>query len=114
MTTQLAVWILLALSVVAANLPWLSDRLFFIRTPVTGIKSNGFRLLEWLLLYFLMGGIALGIEQKSTGNIFSQDWEFYAVTLCLFAIFALPGFIYHVELKTQLVRARHRHNKLLQ
>ena len=106
MTTQLAVWLLLGLSIVAANLPWLSNRLFFIYTPAAGLKSNGSRLLEWLMLYFLMGGIALGIEQKATGNIFLQGWEFYAVTLCLFVIFALPGFLYHVELKTRLARAR--------
>lgn len=111
MTQELAVWLLLGLSVVAANLPWLSDRLLFILTPASGVKHNGFRLLEWLLLYFLMGGIALGIEQKATGNTFAQDWEFYAVTLCLFAIFALPGFIYHVELKTQLARARRRRQR---
>ncbi len=108
MTTQIAVWLLLGVAIIAANLPWLSDRLFFIRTPASGKKSNWFRLLEWLLLYFLAGGIALGVEQKAAGNVFPQDWEFYAVTLCLFAIFALPGFIYHVELKTQLARARAR------
>ena len=57
----------------------------------------------------VMGGIAMGLEQKSAGNTYQQDWEFYAVTLCLFVIFALPGFIYHVELKTRLTRAR-RHS----
>ena len=108
MTTQIAVWLLLGLAIVAANLPWLSDRLFFIRTPASGEKSIRFRLLEWLLLYFLAGGIALLIERKDTGNIFPQDWEFYAVTLCLFVIFALPGFIYHVELKHQLARSKRR------
>jgi len=50
----------------------------------------------------------LGVENKSAGNIFSQDREFYAVTLCLFVIFVLPGFIYHVELKHQFARARRR------
>ena len=108
LTTQTAVWLLLGLAVVAANLPWLSDRLFFFRIPASGEKSIWFRLLEWLLLYFLAGGIALGVENKSAGNIFPQDWEFYAVTFCLFVIFALPGFIYHVELKHQFARARRR------
>ena len=108
MTTHFAVWLLLGLAVVAANLPWLSGRLFFIHKPVGDNKGIWFRLLEWLLLYFLMGGIAMGLEQKSAGNTYNQDWEFYAVTLCLFVIFALPGFIYHVELKTRIARARHR------
>ena len=108
MTTQTAVWLLLGLAFIAANLPWLSDRLFFIRTPVSGEKGIWYRLLEWLLMYFLAGGIALLIERKDAGNIFPQDWEFYTVTLCLFVIFALPGFIYHVELKHQLARERRR------
>lgn len=60
------------------------------------------------MLCFLAGGIALGVENKSAGNIFSQDREFYAVTLCLFVIFVLPGFIYHVQLKHQFARARRR------
>jgi len=107
-TTQTAVWLLLGLAVIAANLPWLSDRLFFIRMPVSDKKTIWFRLLEWLLLYFLAGGIAFGVEKKAAGNIFPQDWEFYAVTLCLFVIFALLGFIYHVELKHQLARSRRR------
>jgi len=92
----------------AANLPWLSDRLFFILQPAADNKRIWFRLLEWLLLYFLMGGIAMGLEQKSAGNTYNQGWEFYAVTLCLFVIFALPGFICHVELKTRLACARRR------
>ena len=108
MTSGVSVWLLLGLAIVAANLPWLSDRLLFVRRPACGSKSAWFRLLEWLLLYFLVGGIALGLEHKTTGNTFPQDWEFYAVTLCLFIIFALPGFLYHVELKPQLARARRR------
>jgi len=108
LTTQTAVWLLPGPAVIAAKLPWLSDRLLFFRIPVTGENSTCFRLLEGLLLYFLAAGIALGIENKSAGNIFPQDWEFYAVTLCLFVIFALPGFIYHVELKHQFARERRR------
>ena len=60
------------------------------------------------MLYFLAGGIALGIENKSAGNIFPQDREFYALTLCLFVIFALPGFTYQVALKHQFAGARRR------
>ena len=111
MTTQLAVWLLLALAIIAANLPWFSDRLFFMMQPPAGRKSVGFRLLEWLLLYFVVGGIALGIEHKATGETYAQEWEFYAVTLCLFVIFALPGFIYHVELKGQLAKAARQRSR---
>jgi len=106
LTTQTAVWLLPGPAVIAAKLPWLSDRLLFFRIPVTGENSTCFRLLEGLLLYFLAAGIALGIENKSAGNIFPQDRKPHAVTLCPFVIFALPGLIYQVALKHQFAGAR--------
>ncbi len=108
MSASIAVWIVLLFSMVAANLPWLSNRVFFIMEPGSGTKSPWWRLLEWLLLYFLVGGITLGLEQKIAGERHSQDWEFYAVTACLFLVFALPGFIYRTDLRVHLDKARRR------
>jgi hypothetical protein len=99
MTTTATAWILIAVAFIAANLPWLSERLFFVVEPKGGLKRAWHRWLEWLVLYFVVGGIAFGLEQKATGEIYSQDWEFYAVTFCLFLVFALPGFIYRHDLK---------------
>jgi len=107
MTSSAAIWILLALAIIAANLPWLSERILFIWTP-RRTKSPWIRLAEWLALYFLIGGIAVGLEQKTMGDIHTQDWEFYAVTFCLFLVFALPGFIYRYDLKHHLDRAKKR------
>lgn len=101
---QGVVWLYLAVAVVAANLPWLSERLFFILQPREG-KRAWMRLLEWLLLYFVVGGLGLGLERQSTGGIHAQDWEFYAVTASLFLVFALPGFIYRHDLR-KLLRQR--------
>ena len=106
MTAATAAWILIALALVAANLPWLSDRLFFVVRPASGRKRAWLRWLEWLVLYFVVGGLALGLEQKVHGEIYGQDWEFYAVTLCLFLIFALPGFIYRYDLRRHLSHGR--------
>lgn len=92
------------MAIVAANLPWFSERLFFIFTPKGGAKKIWMRLLEWLLMYFLVGALALGLEFKLQGDVHPQDWEFYVVTLCLFMIFALPGFIYRHDLKRHLSR----------
>ncbi len=103
-TPTIAVWVILFMAIVAANLPWLSERLMFLFTPKAGVKKAWMRLLEWLLMYFLVGGLALGLEYKTKGEIHSQDWEFYVVTLCLFVIFALPGFIYRYDLKKHLSR----------
>ena len=103
------IWILLIVAIVAANLPWLSERfLLLISTAETG-KRAWMRLLEWLILYFVVGGLALGLETRVTGGIHSQNWQFYAVTCCLFLVFALPGFIYRHDLKHLL--ERHKHQK---
>jgi len=107
MTSQTAIVLLLALAVVAANLPWVSNRVLFIWLPKGG-KPSWVRFAEWLLLYFVVGGLALGLEQKSMGEIHTQDWEFYAVTFSLFLVFALPGFIYRSELRHLLDRHKKR------
>ena len=97
------VWIYLAIAVLAANLPWLSERVFFVHTPA-GEKSAWMRLLEWLVLYFVVGAIGVGLEQRRMGQLHTQEWEFYAVTLSLFLVFALPGFIYRYDLRRLLRR----------
>ncbi len=94
MSINLAVWLLLALAVVAANLPWLSDRFLLFITPADGRKKVWMRLLEWLILAVLVGTVAVGLERKATGSIHEQEWEFYAVSLFLFMVFAIPGFIW--------------------
>jgi hypothetical protein len=101
-STAIAVTVLLLLAFLAANLPWLSERVFFVFKPKSGKKGASIRLLEWLLLYFVVGLIALGLEQKFIGARHDQDWEFYAINFCLFLVFALPGFIYRYDLKPHL------------
>ncbi|QTR44600.1 DUF2818 family protein [Thiothrix litoralis] len=89
-------WGFLALALLLANLPWLSQRCFLILQCDS--KSMWVRLLEWFVLYFVVGGIALLLEDRTMGSIYPQAWEFYAVTLALFMVFAFPGFIYrHVR-----------------
>ena len=83
-----------------ANIPWLSDRfMVFLRIAE---KNVWLRWLEWLLLYVIAGVLAVGMEYKLTGVHYPQEWEFYVTTLCLFVVFALPGFIYHYDLKKYL------------
>lgn len=87
---------LLLAAFAAANLPWLSDR-FLLAVKLD--KTAALRWLEWLSCYFLVGALAAVLEWRTTGGIYSQQWEFYVASLCLFAVFALPGFIYHYDLK---------------
>lgn len=93
---------LLLAAFVGANLPWLSERFFFYFRPPGGSKRIWMRLLEWLVLFFLIGLLAIGLEQKSMGETYQQEWEFYVVGLCLFMIFALPGFLYRHDLRHYL------------
>lgn len=87
---------LLMVAVAAANLPWLSDRFLLV---VKLDKTAAWRWLEWLCCYLLTGALALALEWRATGRVYPQQWEFYVATLCLFVVFALPGFIYHYDLK---------------
>ncbi len=91
--------IFLIVAFIAANLPWISERLFGLIAVKSGKKSVWMSILEWFVLYLLIGMIALGLEKKFTSDIYPQDWEFYASTFCLFLVFALPGFIYRFDLK---------------
>lgn len=94
---MIAVFLLVAL--LAANLPWLNSRFLIFITPKQGSKRIWMELLEWLLMYVLVGLIALGLEKKQMGQLHEQDWEFYATTFCLFVVFAIPGFVYRHSLK---------------
>lgn len=98
--------IFLVFAVIAANLPWLTERLFGMITLKSAKKPVWMCILEWFVMYLLIGAIALGLEKKFISDIHPQDWEFYASTLCLFLIFALPGFIYRFDLKHLLQRSK--------
>ena len=85
-------WLLIGVMIILANLPWCYERFLLFIKPER--KRQWMRLLEWLLLYFIAGFLALGVEKKMQGETHAQDWEFYAVTFFLFMVFAFPGFIY--------------------
>ncbi len=97
MSTSVLIPIYLLLAFLSANLPWLSERRFFLFE--TDRKSPWTRLAEWLGLYFLVGLVGLGMEYKLNGELHPQDWEFYAVTLSLFFVLAIPGFIWRFDWK---------------
>ena len=84
---------LLLLAVVLANLPFLSERSLFVRPVPASGKAGGWRVLELMLLYCI-AGIAAWLMESRAGQVYPQRWEFYAVTVCLFLVFAYPGFVY--------------------
>lgn len=93
----------LGLAALAANLPWLSERWLLV-LPRRDDRPKPFwlRLVEWGGLYGLALGLGFGLEQRLMGVIQSQNWEFYVVTLCLFAVATLPGFIYRYQVRRLL------------
>jgi hypothetical protein len=101
MDLSFASWIVVAVALAAANLPFANERVFgFISlkpaqsgqgSAKPGAKPFLVRLLELLVLYFLVGAIAFLLESR-IGNVFAQRWQFYAVTVCLFIVLAFPGF----------------------
>lgn len=85
------------LALLAANWPFLTQRLFGVLRLASG-KSLFVRLLELIVLYFVIGGVGLMMEQR-LGQIAPQKWEFYAITATAFLTFAFPGFVWRYLLK---------------
>ena len=100
MTQTASVWLVLVTAAIAANLPFMTQRLLAV-WPLPNGKGLAVRLGELVVLYFLVGILGLALEGQS-GQIVAQGGEFYAVTGALFVTLAFPGFVYRYLLK-------HRH-----
>ena len=92
MSSSASVWLVILVALVGANLPFISQRWFAV-VPRKAVKTLGAHLLELLVLYVLVGAMALAVEQ-SGGDIYPKHWEFYVTTAALFLTFAFPGFVY--------------------
>ena len=92
MTQAAFVWIVIVAALVAANLPFATERLFGV-IPLRSPKGLGTRLAELLVLYFAVGLLGVALEKRA-GQVAPQGWEFYAVTAALFITFAFPGFVW--------------------
>ena len=97
MSQTASVWLVVLLALLAANLPFLSNRLFAV-LALKRPKNLAMRLGELVVWYFVVGGVGLFLEQKA-GQIAPQGWEFYAITGTLFVTFAFPGFTYRYLFK---------------
>ena len=101
MNQSAAVWLLIVLACVAANLPFINERLFAV-IPVqrfnNGIKPFWVRVLE-LLVWFCVIGLLGMLFERMIGNAFAQRWQFYVTALTLFAVLAFPGFVVRYLLK---------------
>jgi Na+(H+)/acetate symporter ActP len=91
-------WFVVLLAVVAANVPFLNQRLFGVVPFGRARKSAWIRIAEIIVLYFLVGAVGFMLEARA-GNRFEQEWQFYAITFCLFIVFAFPGFTFQYLVK---------------
>ena len=97
MNQIVSVWLVVGLALLAANLAFISNRLllvFRLKSP----KNLAVRLIELVFWYFVVGGVALVLEQRA-GQIAPQGWEFYAITGTLFITFSFPGFVFRYLFK---------------
>jgi hypothetical protein len=89
--------LLLAAAIAGANAPFLSRRILLLARPAGyeagQDKPGGWRVLEMALLYFATLGLARLMEAHA-GEIYHQNWEFYAITAGLFVVLGYPGFVY--------------------
>lgn len=91
-------WFIVLLAVAAANLPFVNQRLLAVVPLGATKKSAWIRIGELILLYFVVGALGFMLEARA-GNRFDQGWQFYAITFCLFVVFAFPGFTFQYLVK---------------
>lgn len=92
MDQSTAVWLVLAVAVIAANLPYFSERLLLVG-PRRAPKAVGWRLLELLLMAALTFALGSALETR-IGQRHPQGWQFYAAGTCLFITLGFPGFVW--------------------
>lgn len=98
MSQTASVWVVLLVALLAANLPFFTERILGL-VPLSGrTKSLAIRFGEMVVLYFVVRGVGLLFESR-VGQAAPQGWEFYAVTGALFIVLAFPGFTWRYLLK---------------
>lgn len=95
MTGLVPVWAVIAVllaALVAANLPFVNERLFLLG-PRREAKSVAWRLLELLVYASAVAVLGRSLEGH-LGQVSPVRWEFVAVWLCVFLTLAFPGFVW--------------------
>ena len=88
---QASVTTLLFVAILAANWPFVSQRL----VGVIRLKNKhfGWRFFELLVLFVVVGLLARVLEAQQM-PVQPQHWQFYVATFALFLVFAFPGFVF--------------------
>lgn len=88
--------VLIAVILVLANIPWLTER-FFIAFAISGGKSVLLRLIELLSFYVLSLIVATMAEMQFSGDVHVQQWEFFWSTFCAYLVLSVPGVVYRYQ-----------------
>lgn len=88
-----AVWLVILLACVGANLPFANQRVMGLGPRMHPHKRLVLRFVELTVMYLLVGAAGLLLERQ-VGQIAPQPWEFYATTGALFITLSFPGFVY--------------------
>lgn len=86
-----SMYILLLLAFIFANAPFLIQRLLGVFKLKR--KHIGHHLFELFIGFGITAALAYVLESRA-GVVHNQDWEFYAVVICLYLIFAFPAFVW--------------------
>ncbi len=82
------------LAALAANLPFVVDRILFVVVPAgEGKKHWAWRFLELLLLYGLIILLGRWMESRQAPVHQKEFLSFYVPTFALFLIAGYPGFV---------------------
>lgn len=88
-----AVWLVILLACIGANLPFANHRVLAFGPRLTPHKRLIWRFVELFVMYLVVGGFSLLLERRA-GQIAPQGWEFYAISGAMFITLAFPGFVY--------------------
>jgi hypothetical protein len=102
MNTGAAAVLLLVIAVLAANLPFFTDRLFGVFSKP--VKNGWWRLAELTVYFLIFVAIGRGLEAY-VGRLQPQAWQFYAITFLVFLVLAYPGFIWRYLRKRRAARS---------
>jgi hypothetical protein len=95
MTGLVPVWavsVVLVAALIAANLPFVNERVF-VFGPRREDKSPGLRVLELVVYAGVVALLGRAIE-SNLGQASPVRWEFVAIWLCVFLTLASPGFVW--------------------
>jgi hypothetical protein len=87
-----AVMCVLVAALVAANLPFINNRLFLLG-PVRRPKPTLWHVIEWLVYAALVAAGGRWLEGHVSQTV-PQRWEFYAIWACVMLTLAFPGFVW--------------------